>query len=294
MKAITIILFGCLIILSSCATGRINPFLSQSADTDPSSKLDKKIDKKTEKLLAKLWAERHESASLSRFIETAKPITRSPADSRDRWLKLARAEYLMAEFQADSSVERLRLYLSAAHRAEAALHLNTSYRDAVSRPRAAPEDGLASIERPDLEAAHWFAESLYRWSVESGPERELKHRRTVNSFFNHIDKLDPGFNHGAADRHFAIEHARSRDGDPEAWKRSRARFESALRQHGGYFANSVAYARYFARPTGDETLFKKLLEQVLKDSPTKIPGSIPEQILEQKRAKALSTPKKAP
>ena len=264
--------------------------MSQSTDTGPPLK----VDKKTEKLLTKLWAERHDGTSLSRFIETAKPVTRSPADSRDRWLKLARAEYLMAEFQTEPGAERQRLYLSAAHRAEAALHLNPSYRDAVSRPRSSPEDGLSAIDRADLDAAYWFAECLYRWSVESGPERELKHRRTVSLFFNHLEKLDPGFYHGAADRHFAIEHARSRDGDPEAWKRSRARFESALKQHGGYFANSVAYARYFARPTGDEALFKKLIERVLKDSPAALADSTPEQILEQKRAKALTTPKKAP
>jgi hypothetical protein len=294
MKAITTILFGCLIILSSCATGRINPFLSQSPDTGPSIQDNKKGEKKTEKVLAKLWSERHEAESLSRYIETAKTVTRSPTDSRERWLRLARAEYLVAEFHTDSGPERLRLYLSAAHRAEAVLHLNLAYRDAVSRPRASPEDGLSAIDRPDLDAAHWFAESLYRWSVESGPERELKHRRTVNSFFNHIEKVDPGFHHGAADRHFAIEHARSRDGDPESWKRSRARFDAVVRQHGDYFANPVAFARYYARPPGDEVLFRKLIDRVLKESAATPADSIPEQILEQKRAKALSTPKKAP
>ncbi len=264
--------------------------MSQSADAGSSLKSDKK----TEKLLTKLWSERHDSASLSRFIEMAKPLARSPGDSRERWLKLARAEHLMAEFYTESGPERLRLYLSAAHRAEAALHLNPAYRDAVSRPRASPEDGLTAIDRADLDAAHWFAESLYRWSVESGPERELKHRRTVELFFSRIENLDPGYNHGAVERHFAIEHARSRDGDPESWKRSRVRFESLLRLHGEYFANSVAFARYFARPTGDEALFKKLIDRVLKDSPASHPDSISEQILEQKRAKALSTPKKAP
>ena len=290
MKAITTILFGCLIFLSSCATGRINPFLSQTPDTS----VTLKSDKKTEKLLSKLWSERHEAGSLSRFMDTASSVTRSPADSRDRWLKLARAEYLMAEFFAEPGPERLRLFLSAAHRAEALLHLNSAYRDAVSRPRASPEDGLQLLDRSDVDAAHWFAESLYRWSVEAGPERELKHRRTVNLFFERIEILYPGYLSGAAERHSGIENARSRDGDPEAWKKSRARFESLVRQHGGYFGNWVAYARYYARPTGDETLFKKLIDRVLKEAPTGPPDLISEQILEQKRAKSLSIPKKAP
>jgi hypothetical protein len=264
--------------------------LSQSTDTLPAPKLDKK----TEKMISKLWAERHDSASLSRFIETTKTVTRHPAASRERWLKLARAEYLLAEFHTEPGPERLRLYLSAAHRSEAVLYLNPAYKDAVSRRRASPEDGLSAIDRADLEAAHGFAESLYRWSVEAGPERELKHRRTVSLFFNHLEKLEPGFSHGAADRHFAIEHARSRDGDPEAWKRSRARFDTLVRQHGDYFSNLVAFARFYARPTGDEALFKKLIDRVLKESPSGLADSIPEQILEQKRAKALSTPKKAP
>ena len=264
--------------------------MSQSTDTGSPFK----VDKKTEKLLAKLWSERHDGVSLSRFIEATKPLVRNPGDSRDRWIQLARAEYLLAEFHTEPGAERLRLYLSAANRAEAVLHLNPSYRDAVNRPRNSPEDGLPAIEKPDLEAAFWFAENLYRWSVEAGPERELKHRRTVNSFFNHIEKLDAAFNHGAVDRHFAIEFARSRDGDPEAWKRSRARFEALLQRHGDYFANRVAYARYYARPTGDEALARKLLDRTLKDSPSTLTDSVSEQILEQRRAKALSNPKKAP
>lgn len=290
MKPITTILFGCLIFLSSCATGRINPYLSQSPDTGSALKSDKK----TEKLFAKLWSERHDGASLARFIEIAKPITRSPADSRDRWLKLARAEYLLAEFHTEPGPERLGLYLSAANRAEALLHLNPTYGELARRPRYSPEDALPALDRQDLEAAHWFAESLYRWSVESGPERELKHRRTVRSFFNHVEAMSPGYRYGAADRHFGIEFARSRDGDPEALKRSRARFESLMRNHGGYFGNAVAYARFLARPSGDETLFRKLLERVIKESPSIPAESVSEQILEQKRAKALLTPKKAP
>lgn len=289
MKAFTTILFGCLIFISSCATSRINPYLSQTADAPASLKNDKK----TEKLLGKLWSERHESASLSRFIETASSLVRSPGDSRDRWLRLARAEYLMAEFFTEPGPERSRLFLSATHRAEALLHLNPAYRDAVSRPRTSPEDGLQTLNRSDIEAAHWFAESLYRWSVETGPECELRHRRTVNLFFERIENLSPGFQHGAAERHVGIESARSRDGDPEAWKKSRSRFESLMRQYGGYFGNAVAYARYFARPTGDEALFKKLIESVIKETPSGPPELIPEQILEQKRAKALSNPKKA-
>jgi hypothetical protein len=290
MKPITLILFGCLTFLSSCATARINPYLSQSPDANTPTK----VDKKTEKLLAKLWSERHEEASLVRFIETAKPLTRSPGDSRDRWLKLARAEYLLAEFYTDPGADRIDLFLSAANRSEALLHLNSTYGEWTKRPRHSPEDGLSTLESNDLEAAHWFAESLYRWSVDSGPERELKYRRTVNSFFNHLETVRPGFRFGAADRHFGIEHARSRDGDPEAFKRSRARFEALMKNHGSYLGNAVAFARFLARPSGDEGLFKKLLERVIRDAPANLADSLPEQILEQKRAKALLTPKKAP
>jgi hypothetical protein len=291
MRPIFTILFLSSFLLPACATGRNNPYLHPG----PDKKLTKKESAAIEKQLQKLWPLRHESASLARWIELSKSLGSVTARPGEQWVQLARAEFLWAEYHAPDRQSRLSFFLSAAHRAEAVLALSPAYHEAISRPKARPEDGAETLQRADANALHWFAESLYRWSVESGVTTELKHRRTVKSLFRTLETLSPGHHFGAADRHAGIEHARSPSGDPEELALSRQRFEAAMKTGPAFPGNAVAYARYYARAAGDETLFSRLLEGVISANPASVPKDLfSELILEQKRAKALLNTKREP
>jgi hypothetical protein len=283
MRAIFTILFVFPLLLSSCAATRKNPFLSQT----PDAKIHKKDFASLEKLAAKLWEQRQDRASVLKFIEIMKSLVNTPGRTRAQLVQLARAEALVGEYFAAGPSERAARFLAAANRAEVALHLNPAYLDAISVPRSTPEDWVSALEPKDADALLWFAEGLYRWSVEAGPETELKHRRSVKACFDRLETLSPGHHFAAVDRHFGIEHARAMSGDPEQAPFARARFEAALKKGGGFYGNPYAFALRYARPLGEDALLRSLLKPLSDKAPIGPKEILPEQLLEQRRAKSL-------
>lgn len=260
--------------LSGCASQRINPLLSQSADVE----LTKKVFDQKNRRAIELWNLRYQKESLQSFIQAEEEIARSNFRNSEHPVLLAKAYYLMAEYHVDSVTEKAKYWETGANWAEKAIE-----------QKVLPNQTLARLTPKDAEALFWFASNLGRWASTQGLTQVLKYKDRVKKMIDRVAELQPTLSYGAVYRYYGVYYALLPGYTENDLKKSKAYFETALKKYPEYFSNHVLYAQYYASKMEDSTLYKKHLNFVVRGNPKllSLKDVYPEQLLEQARAKKL-------
>lgn len=283
--AILLILFTFCIasVLSACSGHRINPLLSQDADTAiPAAELAQK-----QRRLETLWPQRHQLDTVGAFITLAEEVAGSRQRDFKTLLRLARAYHLRGEYLQRDPQARLADWEMGMNWAEKALTLNPEYRGRVVNLHLSPEYAMDSLKPDEIEALYWYAVNLGKWAAQSGTRAILKNRGRVKKIIDQIASVNPDLSYGAVYRYYGAYFALLPGYNRADLEISHKNFETAVERFPQYFTNRTLYAQTYAVKMKDTELFQKQLRWVTQARADSVPDFYPEQLLEQKRAAEL-------
>ncbi len=134
---------------------------------------------------------------------------------------------------------------------------------------------------------YWYGVSLGRFASLSGLRTMLFYQTRLFAVMTRVLEIDENYFHGAPHRYFGAYFAQAPAFAGGDLSKARNHFDRALQIEPDFFGTKVAYAEYFATKSNDPALFKRLLNEVISGDPTVLPGVEPEQVLSQRRARAL-------
>lgn len=239
----------------------------------------------------KLWNNRHDKSDLTKALGELTTLAEQNPGDYSLYLKLCNGHYLMADGHLylegyglnDDKIkaEREKHFDAAVKWCERALGTNELFYKAVSSG-VKFDLAIQSLSKAEVDALYWKYAALAKWSQIKGLMTLLDNKPTFTAINNRVQELDPNFFHAAVLRYNAAANFASPVGDKKA---GHAQFAEAFRKSPNYFGGKVLYVDLGLR--GDEDKAIKLLNEVIKGDPNKIPEIKSEQIIEQRKAKKL-------
>ncbi len=270
-------------IVSGCSTSHVNLILSQ--DLDPL--IGKKDLLKMHKESASLWHSRNKREDLDAFIALEVKIAKQPSPPREDIIRLARAHHFLAEYLESSEEEKAKHFALGSDYAEKALIYNAKLKEKILVEKLPPEQALNECKHQDAEALYWYAINLEQWAEKQGLSTLLKYKERVKKMIDRVAELSPELHHGAVYRYYGIYYAQAPGFANGDTKKSKTSFDNAVGKYPEFFANHVLYAEHYATKMDDQALFKKQLTIVINGNPKLLKEYLPEQTLEQEKAKRL-------
>jgi tetratricopeptide (TPR) repeat protein len=239
----------------------------------------------------KLWNNRHEKVDLVKAIEDLTALAEQNPGDYNLYLKLCNGHYLMAdghlylelnsENEESIKAEQEKHFDSAVKWCERALGTNEQFYRAIESG-VKFDLAIQSLSKSEVDALYWKYAALAKWSRIKGLMTLLDNKPSFTAINNRVQELDPNFFHAAVIRYNAAANFASPVGDKKA---GHAQFAEAFKKSPNYFGGKVLYVDLGLR--GDEEKAIKLLNEVIKGDPNKIPEIKSEQIIEQRKAKKL-------
>jgi tetratricopeptide (TPR) repeat protein len=286
-----LLILGICLFLTFCGTSR------EVAITD--SNLVRSTSTQIPADFLKLWEKRHIESELKVIIPRLNQLTKDNPSSYELLIMAARANYIMADGplylklnddnEALIKEEQKKSYDAAISFAEKAMALDPNFRKAVVGG-AKVEEAINNLSKDYIESIYWRYASLSRWSRLEGTTTILKNKAKATQMAKRVEALDPNFLYGAAYRFFGSSETLSPAGSAAKGKEF---FEKSIKIENNFFGSHVLYADIYATKKGDVKLFDKELNFVINSKPEALgkPELIPEQIIEQQKAKKILTEK---
>lgn len=248
---------------------------------------------------AAIWDKRHqEKESLAAVTKINELIKENPS-SYELLIIGARANYIYAdghlyikmteENEAAIKEEQKKVYDVAIQYSEKAMALDPTFRKAVLGGTKV-EEAINGLGKDYIDAIFWRYASLARWSRLEGTTTLLKNKGKFSQMIKRVEALDPNYFFGAVYRFYGGAETLSPAGSMTKGKEN---FEKAIKVENNYFGNHVLYADVWATKKGDSKLFDKELNFAINSKPEVLgkPEWVPEQIVEQMKAKKIITEK---
>ncbi|MBI4543365.1 MAG: hypothetical protein HY705_10060 [Gemmatimonadetes bacterium] len=271
--------FGCLA-TAGCAARRVEGWKVAPGAT-PAAGASAEFEAARGRAMAH-WERRDSVPELRAAIADLEEASRlSPADVEVASL-ISRAYYLLAE-NLENEEERLATYQTGTQRGEQAMSINPGFRAAMTRGRN--DAALAALGREHVPALYWTAVNLGRWARAKGFMTILANRSRIQRLVRRVTALDSTYFHAAPDRYWGAYYSIAPSIAGGDKNRSRVHFERALQIEPNYIGTRVTYAETYAVGVQNRALFEEQLRLALATPVDAIPGIIPEQKLEQQKAR---------
>jgi len=231
-------------------------------------------------------------ASLRRAIdlweEALNALGEGDAEARIRILDLlSQAYFELATGYLDESGAREAAFEAGKDAALASLTLDPAF------VTAREQDGFRAALRAasDVAAIFWYGNNLGQWLDYHRFTAFFGGVRDVQAAFERAIELDPTYDGGGPHRSLGAFLAQAYFLVGRSRKDAVVSFERSIELDPTYLENLVNYAEYYARPVGDDALFKELIATVLEaaEDPDVVSAHPFYNELAIDRAKALST-----
>lgn len=235
------------------------------------------------------WLQRESRSALERAVVAWDQASARDPNDTGTAVALAHACYLLADGTLrtqDDNEATLRAYEKGLVAGERAM---MAYPAFAARVRAGDrvEDALMQIPSAGQAAMYWYASNLGRFSLAKGFSTTLFYKDRVQAVMQRVLAIDETFYYAAPHRYFGAYYAKVPSFAGGDLNKARDHFEKALRINSTFFATKVLYAELYATRTDDKALFVRLLSEVRDGDATLLPDVIPEQHVEQDKAKKL-------
>ena len=240
------------------------------------------------------WAKRLEKAQVEKSIkEWTQSLAIKPNQPHVR-LSLARAHYFYADgflrFEEEKTKEMLGHFKKATNNAELALGQFAPKYKKKHCGRWSYKVSLATLNKEAVPMMYWYAASLGKYALAKSIVLVLNEKDRIKAMMDKIYAWDRTYYHNASARYLGAYFTKIPfpGGDlPESAKKFRESMEGSP----NYLATRVLYAELNVLKMKDrkaaKALFAKLLKEVLAFDLSKEPALIPENTIEQKKAKRL-------
>lgn len=273
-------------LLAACAPTRTSG-LSEKVLESPAKSTQNSLKSQAEQA----WLDREDPERLLEAILLYKKIHQAEPGNREVLVRLSRALYFHADGYLTRDEERLARFDQGTYYGEKAMALNPEFKAQLDKGRPLLE-ALNVLGPNDLEGAYWTAANLGKWSKLKGSAAVLKNKALVQRLLEKVTALDESFFYGATSRYWGVFYAAAPAFAGGDLKKSRTYFDRSLQLAPNYFATRVLMAEMYATRVGDEKLFDEQLKYVLEGAPNVIPEMVPEQKVEQRKARELLARKK--
>lgn len=232
------------------------------------------------------WEEREDPDRLLESILLYKKVARSAPSDRDVLVRLSRALYFYADGYLTRDEDRLSKLDQGTYYGEKALALNPAFKAKIDAGVPIIE-ALEVLGEKDCEAVYWTAANLGKWAKLKGIPTVLRNTALFKAMMERADDLDDTYNYGGPSRTWGAYYAAAPSIVGGDLAKSRAYFEKALAIAPDFFATKVLMAELYAPKANDRQLFEELLKSVIDGDPNILPDVVPEQKVEQAKARRL-------
>jgi hypothetical protein len=292
-RALRTLLLGSAVLGAACGGGRQAAWETTPDPVQPQNQTDEARSAR-DTLLAEAdaaWLERLQEPRLREAIDKWRQATEADPSDHATLAKLARGYYLLAdghlsfdEARVDETKSTFELGTQAAERSLVALSP-----DFAERMRAGTriEEAVAVLDARAVPALYWRSTNMGKWALLDGFATVLAYKDEVRAIMARVLELDADYFYAAAHRYFGVLYAKLpafAGGDLE---RSREHFDASIRAFPLYLPTHSLYAEYYAVKSQNRALFEEQLNLVVNGDVNAMPEVVPENTVEQRRARAL-------
>ena len=149
------------------------------------------------------------------------------------------------------------------------------------------EDRLDEIPATGQAALYWYCVNLQKFAIAKGLTIQVLYKERLTALMQRLVAMDANFLYGAPHRELGAFLAKVPMFAGGDMKKAKDHFDQALAVNPNYFGTKVLYADLYATRVEDRDLFVRLLTEVQNADPGILPDVIPEQRVEQEKAKRL-------
>lgn len=250
--------------------------------------LSKKEIQSLEKNAKAAWKNRHQKKDLMESIELYEKLA-SATEGRDFYNYssiLARAYYLMADAHESDVDEKKKNWNIGTSWAERAMAVNEDFRKSVASGEDVT-DALKFLDKSYIDAIYWSAANLGKWAKNSGIATTLKYKNRIRTMVGKVLEWDEKFFYAAPLRYFGAYYAVAPGFAGGDMKKSKQSFDRSIKLAPNYLGTYVLYAELYDVKESNKDAFISKLNKVIKTKANIDPELMPENVIEQKKAKAL-------
>ncbi len=272
-----------LLSITSCATSRTAGW-EKKVEVGAVSKADLKK-KKTEALA--LWKKRIDQAELEKSLKLFEEVANQDPGDLETMIYLCRGYYFLADGHLTDNEKKKSTWETGTAWGERALATNAAFRKKVKDEGKKIEEALDTLTAAEAPAIYWTASNLGKWARLSGLPTMLGNKNRIRLMIERVEKLQPDYFYGAVPRYWGAYYAVAPSFAGGSLPKSEENFQKSLKLANNYFGTHVLIADTLAPKKGDKEMFKKHLEFVINGKPESLPDIVPEQIVEQRKAKKM-------
>lgn len=200
----------------------------------------------------------------------------------------SRSCHYLGYYMEEDPEKRNKYFLEGKRIAWAILETDSDFKAALEASKTDSLAGIiAAIENLSMEyvpVLYWWVANFSRYLADRPVIERLNNRDLIETSLHRIQALDPNFFYGGPNRLFGGIFARLPGVDLEL---SYRQFNISLKYSPDYLGTYVLRARYLHTKAGNREQFVKDLKHVINADPTIIPEVMPENLLEQEKARLL-------
>jgi hypothetical protein len=236
------------------------------------------------------WEKRDDRAQLEKAIAAWEQVLAAKPDDAAALTSIARAYYFLGDGymrlagEDEAMLATFEKGISAGERA-----MMAASPDFAARVKNGEkvEDAVKSIAKEAQPAVYWYASNLGKFAVAKGFTTTLFYKDRIYAVMQRVLELDETFYHAAPHRYFGGFYAKAPAFAGGDLNKSKEHFERALALDDKFLGTKVLFAEFYATRAENRDLFTKLLTDVTNADPAVLPDVVPEQKMEQTKAKAL-------
>lgn len=234
------------------------------------------------------WEQRSDAAQLKVALSKYESALDADSTNRHAAIRLTRGWYWYGDVHETTTEAKLAAWNTAVKMGSRCMAVNPQFTQLLEKGGETEASAAAkAMEEADVPCVYWTATALGKWAKLTGFTTLLKHKDTAKSYIETVQKLDPTFNYHSPDRYFGALYAIAPSFAGGDLDKSKVHFDKSVAGSPGYLATKVLYAQYYAIKTQDDSLFEKLLNEVIAADPMADAAIGPENKAEQAKAQHL-------
>ena len=234
------------------------------------------------------WASRGDGAQLKLALEKYAAALGADAGNRHAAVRLTRGYYWYGDVHETTKEGKLAAWNTAVKWGARCMAINAEFTQILEKGGETEATATAkAMKVEDVPCIYWTASALGKWAKLTGFTTLLKHKDTVKSYIETVQRLDPDFSYNAPDRYFGAYYSIAPSFAGGDLGKSKKHFDISIAGSPGYLATKVLYAQYYATKMQDAELFETLLNEVITADPAAIVEITPENKAEQVKAQHL-------
>jgi len=262
--------------------------------TSDSTQLDDAAQVKVVALLeaaSTAWANRGDKAQAKAAVDAWTEATELDPSDAEALTNLSHAIYYYADCFLRPDEDNPLLYKNtheegtkAAERALSAM--SSAFADKMASGERI-EDAISVLSAKAVPALYWRSSNMGRWAILESFATLLSYKDEIRAIMEFCLDEDPLYWYQAPDRYFGIFYAKAPGFAGGDMNKSAAHFNVSIDAHPNYFGTRILMAEEWAVKQDNRPLFEELVQYVLNGDPNSVPGIIPENQCEQRKAKKL-------